>query len=145
MGLGHMNYWERLKALNLMSLQRRRERYVIIMMWKIINGVVPNDMKIEYHHNERLGIRASLPSMFTGCRQRVRTLYDSSFAYIGPNLWNVLPKRINLIGDQHKFKGELTKFVLSLPDKPPVHGYARANNNSLVEVVVPPHLRNDLH
>ena len=139
MGLGHMNYWERLKALNLMSLQRRRERYVIIMMWKIINGVVPNDMKIEYHHNERLGIRASLPSMFTGCRQRVRTLYDSSFAYIGPNLWNMLPKRINLIGDQHKFKGELTKFVLSLPDKPPVHGYVRANNNSLVEVVVPPH------
>ena len=51
----------------------------------------------------------------------------------------MLPKRINLIGDQHKFKGELTKFVLSLPDKPPVHGYVRTNNNSLVEVVVPPH------
>ena len=29
-GVGHLNYWERLKALNLMSLQRRRERYIII-------------------------------------------------------------------------------------------------------------------
>ena len=72
MGLSHINYWERLKTLNLMSLQRRRERYVIIMMWKIIiNGVVPNDMKIEYHHNERLGIRASLPGMSTKSKNSV--------------------------------------------------------------------------
>ena len=33
-GMGHLNYWERLKSLNLMSLQRRRERYIIITMWK---------------------------------------------------------------------------------------------------------------
>ena len=31
-GLSDKNYWERLEVLNLMSLQRRRERYILIMM-----------------------------------------------------------------------------------------------------------------
>ena len=31
-GLQHLDYWQRLKALKLMSLQRRRERYMLIHM-----------------------------------------------------------------------------------------------------------------
>ena len=31
----HFNYWERLHELKLYSLQRRRERYIIIYVWKI--------------------------------------------------------------------------------------------------------------
>jgi len=31
-GVQHLDYWDRLKALNLMSLQRRRERYIIIQI-----------------------------------------------------------------------------------------------------------------
>ena len=31
----HLNYWERLRELKLYSLQRRRERYIIIHIWKI--------------------------------------------------------------------------------------------------------------
>ena len=42
----HLDYWDRLKALNLYSLQRRRERYQLIYMWKIINSKVPNDCGI---------------------------------------------------------------------------------------------------
>ena len=134
-GLSDMRYWERLEVLNLMSLQRRRERYILIMMWKIHNGFVPNDMRIEFRLNERLGLRAGFPGIPRGCRDRVRTQYDSSFAYLGPKLWNLLPKSINSIDKLQKFKGELTRFVLSLPDKPPVHGYARENNNSLTEIL----------
>ena len=33
-GLQQLHYWERLKTLTLMSLQRRREPYVIMHMWK---------------------------------------------------------------------------------------------------------------
>ena len=134
-GLSDKNYWERLEILNLMSLQRRRERYIIIMMWKILNGFVPNDMGIESRLSGRLGLKAEYPRIPRGCRDRVKTRYDSSFAYFGPKLWNTLPKTINLLGDMQKFKSELTRFVLSLPDKPPVHGYARINDNSLAEVV----------
>ena len=37
-----MDYWDRLKILKLYSLQRRRERYLIIYTWKVLNGVYPN-------------------------------------------------------------------------------------------------------
>ena len=37
-----VNYPERLQRLNIFSLQRRRERYLIIYMYKIIIGIVPN-------------------------------------------------------------------------------------------------------
>ena len=38
----HLNYWERLHEVKLYSLQRRRERYVIIYIWKITQHMVPN-------------------------------------------------------------------------------------------------------
>ena len=34
-----LNYWERLKAFNLSSIQRRVERYRIIYSWKSLNGL----------------------------------------------------------------------------------------------------------
>ena len=37
-----ISYSKRLDVLKLYSLQRRRERYDIIYMWKIIEGLVPN-------------------------------------------------------------------------------------------------------
>ena len=36
-GCRDLQYWDRPKKLNLMSLQRRRERYSIIHVWKILN------------------------------------------------------------------------------------------------------------
>ena len=38
----HFDYWERLHELKLYSLQRRRERYIIIYIWKITQHMVPN-------------------------------------------------------------------------------------------------------
>ena len=69
------------------------------------------------------------------CRSRVVTQFDSSFAVVGPNLWNKLPASLNEISNFDMFKGALTKFLLTLPDLPPVQDYARTNNNSLVEIL----------
>ena len=41
-GMNDMPYHERLKSLGLYVLQRRRERYCIIYIWQIIEGLVPN-------------------------------------------------------------------------------------------------------
>ena len=41
-GMQHLSYPERLKALKLYSLQRRRDRYIIIYAWKIAEKLVPN-------------------------------------------------------------------------------------------------------
>ena len=36
------NYWQKLKSLKMISLQRRQERYRIIYIWKILEGQAPN-------------------------------------------------------------------------------------------------------
>ena len=36
------NYWEKLKIMKMISLQRRQERYRIIYIWKILEGIAPN-------------------------------------------------------------------------------------------------------
>ena len=41
-GLQHLNYWQRLDHLKLYSLERRRERYLVLYIYKIINKLVPN-------------------------------------------------------------------------------------------------------
>ena len=112
-----------------MSLQRRRERYTILYMYKILQSRVPNDIGIIFYDNPRLGIKAQVPSL-PPCRSQV-TLLDSSFAVRGPVLWNLLPKKINNIESFALFKQKLDNFILSYPDMPPVQGYTSPNSNSL--------------
>ena len=62
-GLKNLNYWERLPELKLMSLQRRRERYIILMMWKILHNVVPNSSDIQFKTTPRHGVVAVVPPL----------------------------------------------------------------------------------
>ena len=62
-GIKHLCYWERLKALNLFSLQRRRERFLMIYLWKIINGKVQNDVNTVWRFCPRKGIVIHIPRM----------------------------------------------------------------------------------
>ena len=41
-GMAGLSYTERHTVLKLYSLQRRREIYIIIYVWKILEGLVPN-------------------------------------------------------------------------------------------------------
>ena len=63
LGYSDMNYWDRLKSLKLSSLQRRRERCILIYMWKILNDIVPNSIGVKWYHNDRLGIKATVPTI----------------------------------------------------------------------------------
>ena len=128
----HLNYWQRLKALKLMSLQRRRERYTIIHMWKILHKKCPNDVNIQFTDTLRYGQKAVVPSLSTSSSQRNQTIFDSSFAVMGPRLWNIIPTNLHLIEDPLRFKSLLTEFVTSIPDEPPVTGYCCQNGNSLL-------------
>ena len=107
-GVQHLNYWERLNALNLMSLQRRRERYVILQMWKILHCVSPNDIDIQFSTSPRQGVRAKVPQLNKCSMQRHQTLYDTSFAVQGPRLWNTIPCDLTREADFQKFKNSLT-------------------------------------
>ena len=130
-GMKELSYWERLKKLKLLSLQRRRERFAIFYLWKIINGKVPNSFHITWHYSDRRGIVADIFAL--PCRvAKINTAYDNFFKVLGPRLWNKIPKYINIITCFDTFKMKLDNYLLTLPDCPPVEGYTTANNNSLL-------------
>ena len=133
-GLSRLHYWDRLKALNLMSLQRRRERYIVLHMWKILNDQILNDLKIVFRPPSRTGIRAVIPPLNRVSRQFNVSLYENSFAVVGPKLWNTIPANLTTIHSQDSFKNKLTSWMKGLPDEPPVDGYVRRHRNTLMEV-----------
>ena len=106
-GVQHLNYWERLRALGLMSLQRRRERYIIIQMWKILYARCPNDLNVQFSAPSRQGTRAKVPTLNKSSSQHHQTLYANSFAVLGPRLWNTLPSHLPEIVDLETFKHNL--------------------------------------
>ena len=53
-GMRDLHYWDRLVYLSLMSLQRRRERFIILHMWKILHGKTSNDLNVLFVLRPRL-------------------------------------------------------------------------------------------
>ena len=130
----NFNYHERLAKLKLYSLQRRRERFIIIHTWKIFKKLAPNDVQLKFHLHNRLGIQADrLP--LKGQSQRVKTLRHNFFSHSGPRLFNLIPGQIKSAQTLQTFKNQLDKFLRKIPDFPPTPGYKRANTNSLVDWV----------
>ena len=43
---GSLNSWERICRLSMYSLQRWRERYAIILVWKIYKNIIPNAVNL---------------------------------------------------------------------------------------------------
>ena len=129
-----LNYHERLQQLKLFSLQRRRERFIIIHAHKIYLQLAPNDVKLEFHENTRLGTqckRLPLKSKIAS----VNTIRDNFFSHNAPKLYNLVPKMIKSSRNIASFKRKLDSFLTKIPDLPPIPGYICANSNSLAEWV----------
>ena len=121
------------------SLQRRRERYLILYTVKVIKGLVPNyqdeNFEIRTSESQRRGRLCKIPPVNTRATCRMKSIVDASFAVQGPRLFNCLPKHIrDHNGSFESFKSRLDKFLKSVPDKPIIPGYSQqvAQNNSLV-------------
>jgi len=125
-GVKDLNYYERLKELNLYSLHRRAERYKIIYIWKILEGIVMNFTNpILSKINPRTGRMVQFPSLHKK-RGHLQTVQYNSFAFRAGRLFNSLPINIrNLMKvDTDLFKKHLDKYLITLPDTPPVLGYS---------------------
>ena len=68
-----MNYWTRLSHLQMLSQQRRLERYRVIYTWKVIEGLVPN-CGLEADMKPRLERTCSIPALTNKGSTKVRTL-----------------------------------------------------------------------
>ena len=135
------NYWERLAALKLYSLERRRERYMIIYVWKIINNMVPNiDGRNKITTSDtRAGLQCKRTPLISNSMGRIKTCKDNSFFGKGPKLFNCMPRAIREYkGKLETFKAKLDNYLRTIPDQPGYHDptYARASNsNSLADQI----------
>ena len=138
-GLNNLNYWERLKVLGLYSLERRRERYLIIYVFKIIQGLTPNfetdKFRLRVQLNPRRGRMCIVPSLNTRSLSSVTTKVEESLAIRGPRLFNALPMNLrNYDGSVAAFKSHLDKFFNNVPDQPSLPAYQQpAVSNSVIE------------
>jgi len=135
-GCKEMSYWDRLKHLRLQSLQRRRERYIIIHTWKILNELTNNDVGLSFEDPEnltRMGTMAIVPPLPRNIPARSISLYENSFAVRAPKLWNCLPKLTKSAKSLVTFKSSLGSFTDQIPDLPPVNNCPGVNSNSILD------------
>ena len=115
-GMKDFSHPERLCALKLYSLQRRRDRCIIIYMWKIVGKLVPNlNTPITWKLSERRGRLCDVLSVVPGA---VGTKCYHKWHAI--RLFNSLPQHLRNLTDcsVHMFKNRLDKYLSTLLDDP---------------------------
>ena len=122
-GMNDMSYHERLKTFGLYTLQRRRERYCIIYIWKIIEDLAPN---FSNHITSTFSGRRDRPCVISHVNVgRVGTLAYNSFRWRSIRLFNILPMhlRSNSSCSVLRFKTQLDIFLGSVDDLPYLPGF----------------------
>ena len=126
-GMCFLSYSKRLEVLKLYSLQRRRERYGIIYVWKMIEGLVPNlSDPITCSFSDRRGRTCVICHSGAG---RLGTLKYNSFRWRSIRMFNRLPKSIRMLSSCSVvgFKSKLDSYLRNIVDLPCRPGF----NNSL--------------
>ena len=139
-----LNYWEGLKSMKMLSMQRRLERYRIIYAWKILENLAPNCGIEKVHDSEdsRIGrrLRVSIPKGSS----RINKLKEQLFQLNGSKLFNCLPNNIRNQTRNTRleylhcpgpddFKTKLDNFLEIIPDQPRIDGMSPGvETNSLI-------------
>ena len=146
-GMESLNYHERLKSLEMYSLERRRERYFIIYGWQQIEGIKENimNLRVSWGGRNRNITVPNIPHQINGkaITTKNRNLIHKSPARQCQRLFNCLPTTIrNLTGvTTDTFKNHLDKWLKSVPDQPRGGGYSQwvaSETNSIRHQAVTP-------
>ena len=123
-GMHELDYWDRLNSLKLYSLERRRDRYVIIYIFKILYGIVPNP-GISWTFHVRRGRLLEHATLKNNSRHGSK-LKQHSFLYCASKIFNCLPADLrNFDGSILTLKTKLDDFIRGVPDQPRLPGYTR--------------------
>ena len=108
-----LNYWDKLQELHLYSQERRRERYQVIFLWKISQGMVSGyDLQFTSGIAGRRG-RSIIPNTVVRAAPAVvRQARERSLGVKGVNIFNLLPEHIRYMNTDHVeyFKNHLDVF-----------------------------------
>ena len=90
-GVQHLSYWQQLQHLKVYSLERRRERYIAIYIWKVLEGLatnMPGQAAISSKTHPRRGRECFVPNVAPSATKRVKAIRYASFRVKGPNISN---------------------------------------------------------
>jgi hypothetical protein len=129
-----MNYHDRLIKLNMYSLERRRDRYLIIYGWQQIEKIKENILKLETNWDrgnmskDRRIVSNNVPFQVEGRRinpSNKTNIYNSPARKI-ERAFNCLPSHLkNMTGVRTEtFKEHLDKWLKKVPDLPRCGRYA---------------------
>ena len=136
-GLDGLDYWERLAALHMYSQERRRERYRIIFLWKVAQGLVQG-YQATFTSSPRRGRVMQVSPLMHSAPSSVKKAKESSLQVRGAQLFNVIPRALRDMtsGNPDQFKWQLDEWLSTIPDQPSVPGRQRAAaTNSLLDQV----------
>ena len=122
-GLSALPYWERLDRMNLLSTERRQERYRIIYTWKALKGLVPPcGITLAPATNNRSGQLAIVPPL-SDSRSAIQSLRDRHLNVEGPRLYNTIPGDLrDLSISLEAFKSGLDRWISACSDCPATPG-----------------------
>ena len=134
-GCENMDYWERIASLCLYSQERRRERYQILLCWKMSQGMI-DGYSIPFTHHPRRGRLAVVSNYHPSAPSAVRNAREASLSVKGAKLFNLMPQGLRDMNSDNPalFKTNLDTFLSGVPDQPTIPGRLRtANSNYIID------------
>ena len=127
-GMEELSYHERLRKLRMYSQERRRDRYMIIFIWKISMGLVDGH-KLEFKNEwTRRGRECAVSSIVRNSPATVKRARENSLSCKGAKMFNLLPADLRNITSNkvQDFKSKLDLFLRDIADEPTIAGVGRA-------------------
>ena len=144
-GIQELNYHERLKKLNMYSLERRRDRYMIIYGWQQIEEINENILKLKtsWRGIGRRIISKGIATQVEGRRLKrsaITSIYNSPAKRI-ERAFNSIPNYLKNTTEvkTDAFKARLDKWLHEVPDLPKYGRYAKwvsASSNAIQDQAV---------
>ena len=140
-GMENLDYHQRLKELKLYSLERRRERYLVIYAWQMLENIKRNvlDLKSQKDRRNRTIWSRPIRWIYEGrkIKHSNRSLIHDSTAKKMERLFNCLPPSLRNIEQKttDTFKFHLDKWLQTVPDLPRIDNYGSrvaAESNSII-------------
>ena len=144
-GVQDLNHWDKLREFKISSQERRRDRYMIIFLWKISQGLVQG-YSVEYTSEHGRRGRTGLPhDVILSSSTIVKRARESSLGVKGVKMFNLLPSAIRNTNSTNidVFKNALDEFLTLVPDQPTVAGLGRAAESNCLLHQIPLFLLNN--
>ena len=145
------DYWDRLEHFMLYSLQRRRERYMIMYTWKVVHEIYPNpglhlnhtteDHSVHPNHGVAINITNSNEILVQHGPSHPGWLEGKSVLHACCELYNSMPRALKMTLQPEvepcfiNFKKQVDEWLVKIPDRPTSARRPRiAKSNSILHM-----------